>query len=105
MTSTINNINRSSTDALTNSASKTRSKASTESTTSGSGSQPATDDTVSISKESVHIRELQQQLDSISEIDSEKVDAIKQEIAKGNYPIDSNRIAENLISLEKALLE
>jgi len=104
MTNPINNINRSATDALTNNASKTSSKTSVEST-SGTGSQPAADDTVSISKESVHIRELQQQLDSISEIDSEKVDAIKQEIAKGNYPIDSNRIAENLINLEKALLE
>jgi negative regulator of flagellin synthesis FlgM len=104
MTSPINNINRAATNALTNNASKTESKNSAEST-SGSASQPAADDTVSISKESVHIRELQQQLDSISEIDSEKVDAIKQEIAKGNYPIDSNSIAENLINLEKALLE
>ena len=104
MTSPINNINRSVTDALTNSASNARSKTSAEPPT-GTGVQPTADDTVSLSKESVHIRELQQQLDSISEIDSEKVNAIKQEIAKGNYPIDSDRIAENLISLEKALLE
>ena len=104
MTSTINNINRSATDALTNNASKTGSKTSAENAT-GSESKPAAGDTVSISKESVHIQELQQKLDSISEIDSEKVDAIKQEIAKGNYPIDSNRIAENLIDLEKTLLE
>lgn len=102
MTSPINNINRSSTDALSSSTSKTRSKESAESKPTTSA---PTADTVSLSEETVHIRELQQKLDSISEVDSEKVEAIKQEIAKGNYPIDSNKIAANLIDLEKALIE
>jgi len=102
MTSPINHINRSTTNALNSNAGKTQEK-----TSADSAPQAPTDkeDTVSISQETVHIRELQSQLNSISEVDQEKVDAIKQEIAKGNYPIDQQRIAENLINLEKALTE
>jgi negative regulator of flagellin synthesis FlgM len=102
MTSPINHINRSTANALNNNANKTQ-----EQTTANSPAQsPAdTEDTVSISQETVHIRELQSQLNSISEVDQEKVEAIKQEIAKGNYPIDNEKIAENLINLEKALTE
>lgn len=102
MTSPINNINRSASNALSNNASKTQ----PESTTDKAVQTPAdTGDTVSISKETVHIRELQAQLNNISEVDMDKVESIKQEIAKGNYPIDNERIAENLINLEKALID
>lgn len=101
MTSPINNINRSTSHALSSDASKTRDKSSTESTAPATA---ATEDKVSISEETVHIRQLQSQLNSISDVDRSKVEAIKQEIAKGNYPIDKERIAENLINLEKALI-
>ena len=102
MTSSINNINRSASNPLSNNASKTQKETSAES----SVQTPADNgDTVSISKETVHIRELQSQLNSLSEVDMDKVESIKQEIAKGNYPIDNERIAENLINLEKALID
>ena len=103
MTSPINNINRSASNALNNNAGKTQEKSNAQ-----DKSLPSTDkteDTVSISSETVHIRELQSQLNNVSEIDMDKVEAIKQEIAKGNYPIDNERIAENLINLEKALTD
>ena len=103
MTSPINHINRSNTEALTSNTAKTRANAA-EKTESGSSAQPA-EDTVSLSQESVQVRELQQQLNSIPEVDAEKVAAIKEEIARGNYPLDPERIAENLINLEKALIE
>ena len=100
--SPINHINRSTTDAITSNTSKTRSSNKAE---VQQESRPVSDDTVSLSAESLQIGELKQQLDAISDVDAEKVAAIKQEIAKGNYPLDPERIAENLINLEKALLE
>ena len=35
--------------------------------------------------------------------DATKVAAIKQAIASGNYPLDSKRIAENFVALEKMI--
>jgi negative regulator of flagellin synthesis FlgM len=101
MTSPINHINRSTTDTVTSNTGKTREKA----PASTPVSRPAAEDTVSLSEESVQVRELQKQLNDIPEVDAEKVEAIKQEIAKGNYPLDPERIAQNLLNLEKALNE
>ncbi|MDH5471450.1 MAG: flagellar biosynthesis anti-sigma factor FlgM [Gammaproteobacteria bacterium] len=101
MTNPINNINRTATDALSNSNAKTKATVSAE--TGTTKTRPSSEDTVSLSAESSQIKSLQQQLDAVPEVDIEKVDAIKREIAKGNYPLDPERIAENLISLEKAL--
>jgi len=103
MTNPISNINRPATDSLTSNASKSRDKTSTD--TSNSSAAARSEDTVSLSAESNQVQQLQQQLESLPEIDSQKVESIKQEIAKGNYPLDAERIAENLIKLEKALLE
>ncbi len=103
MTSPISNINRPTTESVTSNAGKAKAKSANES--ASSASRPAADDTVSLSEESVQVRELQQQLGSIPEVDAEKVEAIKQEIAKGNYPLDPERIAENLLNLEKVLGE
>ncbi|MCW9012228.1 MAG: flagellar biosynthesis anti-sigma factor FlgM [Gammaproteobacteria bacterium] len=103
MTSPINHVNRSTTESLTNNTGKSRAK-STEHTQVEAENRTA-EDTVSLSEKSVQVRELQQQLSNIPEVDAEKVAAIKQEIAKGNYPLDPERIAENLINLEKALIE
>ena len=102
MTSPINNINRSSTESVTTNSSKARAKEAPESTPS---TRPAAEDTVSLSEESVQVGELRQQLNDISEVDTDKVEAIKREIANGNYPVDPERIAENLLNLEKALSE
>ena len=98
MTSPINNTNRPTTNTLSNHAEKSRAKPSDEASSDSA-------DTVSISAETVHIRELQSQLNNASEVDMDKVEAIKQEIAKGNYPIDKDSIAENFINLEKALID
>ena len=103
MTNSINNINRPPTDALN--PSNNKAKAQTSSSDSSAETRPASEDTVSLSAESGQVRSLQQQLDAVPEVDAEKVEAIKQEIARGNYPLDAERIAENLINLEKALSE
>jgi negative regulator of flagellin synthesis FlgM len=101
--SPIDKINRSVTDALTNNT-KTRAKSATTESTSQSN-RPASEDTVSLSEQSLQVRELQQQLDKIPEVDADKVKAIKQAIAQGNYPLDPAKIAANLLNLEKALSE
>ena len=102
MTSRINHINRSATESLAGNSTKTRAKSGSE-TQSTTPARAEPQDKVSLSEESLQVRELQQQLDSIPEVNAEKVAAIKQEIAKGNYPLDPERIAENLLNLEKAL--
>lgn len=101
--SPIDHINRSTTDALTNN-SKARSKPAGEQAASNStaAARPA-EDRVSLSEESLHVRELQQQLDQVPEVDAEKVNAIKQAIARGDYPIDAKKIAANVMNLEKIL--
>ena len=109
MTSPINNINRSTADSVGSSASRTREKSQATATNppaaQNESARPASADTVSLSAESMQVGELRQQLNSIPEVDAEKVAAIKEEIAKGNYPLDAESIAENLLNLEKALSE
>ena len=98
MNDPINTINRSPDNPISNNTGKAQAKESTESSTSDrSGSQ----ETVSLTSQS----ELKLHLDNASEIDSAKVEQLKQEIAKGNYPLDPQKIAENLIALEQSLIE
>lgn len=101
--SPIDHINRTTTDALTNNG-KARSKPDADQPSSGTpaAARPA-EDRVSISEESLQVRELQQQLDQVPEVDAEKVNAIKQAIARGDYPIDAKKIAANVMNLEKIL--
>jgi len=104
MTNSINGAPRNRSEILSDQSSKT---AKTEKTnTPVSNDQAAstnTADTVSITGEANRIRELQNSLADVPDIDIEKVEAIKNEIANGNYPIDPERIASNLIDLEKIL--
>jgi len=98
MNNPINPINRSPVNPISTNTGKTQAKESTESSTSNSASSQ---ETVSLSSQS----ELKLHLSNASEVDSAKVEALKQEIAKGNYPLDPQKIAENLISLEQSLIE
>ena len=101
MTNPINPLNRTSTGAVSSNAGKPQNSNNTKADAKASTSE----DTVSLSKGSLQVIELQQQLKNTPEVDSAKVEAIKQEIAKGNYPLDPDKIAQNLINLEKSLLE
>lgn len=101
--SPIDHINRSVTDALTSQA-KARSKTDADKTAGNTVSSPQpAEDRVSLSTESRQVRELQQQLEQVPEIDADKVQAIKQAIARGDYPLDTKKIAANLMNLEKIL--
>ena len=98
--SPIDKISRPTVDALSNNG-KSREKPVTSNSAAPS-KQPAADK-VSLSDESLHMRELQQQLEQVPEVDAGKVEAIKQAIARGDYPVDAKKIAANLMNFEKIL--
>jgi len=99
MNNPINPINRPPANPInTGSAKEQAAKENTESTANnGANAQ----ETVSLSAQS----ELKLHHNNASEVDSTKVEALKQEMAKGNYPLDPQKIAKNIINLEKSLIE
>ena len=99
MSNPINPINRSPASPINTGTGKAQEA--NESTESSASNKTSSQETVSLSSQS----ELKLHLNNASEVDSAKVEALKQEIAKGNYPLDSQKIAENMINLEKSLLE
>jgi len=104
MTNSINGAPRNRSEILSDQSNKTvKSEKANTSTDNSQSTSASTADTVSITGEANRIRELQNSLAEVPDIDMEKVEAIKQEIANGNYPIDAERIASNLIDLEKTL--
>ena len=106
MTNPINPVNRAATSSVNNNtpAGSQAGNASADATAKGS-SKPASEDTVSLSTRSQQVIELQQHLDSSTGIDRARVDAIKQQIAEGNYPLDAEKIAENMLKIEQSLIE
>lgn len=105
MTNPINPLGRSVAGSVNSNTERTQSSNAGNSAESGSSSRTNTEDTVSLSQESQQVSGLQQQLKDSPAIDQAKVDSIKQEIANGNYPLDAEKIAVNLINLEQSLLE
>ena len=55
-------------------------------------------DQVSISNETKEIQNIKETLENKPEIRQEKVDQIKNQIQNGNYQVDSQKIAEKIIS-------
>lgn len=104
MTNPINPANRGASNPVNNGAGKA-SQNNVDNAKADAKPNTTSTDTVSLSAGSQQVIELQTQLKNTSEVDSAKVEAIKQEIAKGNYPLDPEKIAENMINLEKSLLE
>jgi len=68
---------------------------------SGKTEQPA-GSTVSLTSSNI-LQELKQQIDSLPEVNSTKVDAIKQAITNGEYKPDPLVIAQKFIEIEKLL--
>ena len=105
MTNPINPLGRSAVGSVSSNTENAQSNKTNNSVESSSASRTNTEDTVSLSLESQQVSGLQQQLKDSPAIDQAKVDSIKQEIANGNYPLDAEKIAANLINLEQSLLE
>lgn len=54
-------------------------------------------DQMNISSKGLQIKKLADQLEAEPEVRAEKVASLKQEIARGNYHIDSEELAESLL--------
>ncbi len=67
---------------------------------SASGTSP---DSVSLSAEAQTMHKLESAIQSASDIDSEKVDAIKQAIAEGRFEINADRLAEAMLAQDELL--
>jgi len=106
MTNPINPINRGAANSVNNhSTASSRATDSNADVLAKNGNNAESEDTVSLSSRSQQVIELQQHLDSSTGIDRARVDAIKQQIAEGNYPLDAEKIAENMLKIEQSLIE
>lgn len=61
---------------------------------------PATDSQVKLSSQAQQLQAIEERLRELPEVDSARVEQIKQAIADGSYQPDSSRIADKLIALE-----
>ena len=62
------------------------------------------EDSVSLSGTAEQLGRIQARLDETPAIDRAKVEAIKTAIARGEYRVDAQKVAEQLIALEKERL-
>lgn len=61
----------------------------------------AADSEVKLSSQAQQLQAIEERLRELPEVDSARVEQIKQAIADGSYQIDSTRIADKLIALEQ----
>lgn len=64
-------------------------------------STSAADSQVRLSNQAQQLQAIEERLREQPEVNSARVDQIKQAIADGSYQVDSNRIADKLIALEQ----
>lgn len=57
-------------------------------------------DTVNLSGTAQTLQNQEAKINSMPDIDQEKVDRIKSELASGNYRIDSQKLAKNMASMD-----
>ncbi|WP_133012685.1 flagellar biosynthesis anti-sigma factor FlgM [Marinomonas flavescens] len=58
------------------------------------------EDTVKLSGAAQTLQNHESKINGLSDIDQKKVDQIKQAIASGNYKIDSQKLANNMASID-----
>ncbi len=66
---------------------------------------PETDGHVKLSAEAQHLKQLEVQLKSAPDVDSDKVNALRAAIADGSYQVNAERVAEKLLDFEAQLDE
>ncbi|WP_353135089.1 flagellar biosynthesis anti-sigma factor FlgM [Limnohabitans sp.] len=64
---------------------------------------PSLEKTASAGADKVTLSNVAQQVKAQPDFDRAKVEAIKQAIKEGNYPVNPRRIAENFVALEKMI--
>lgn len=72
----------------------------TDSTSSDSGSEKSTADSVSLSAGARGIAQIESEIKDLPEIDQSKVEAIKERIASGEYHINFEKVAQKMLDLD-----
>lgn len=68
--------------------------------TQGAGQAATADSQVKLSSQAQQLQAIEERLRDLPEMDSARVEQIRQAIAEGSYQPDSSRIADKLIALE-----
>ncbi|OUR82841.1 flagellar biosynthesis anti-sigma factor FlgM [Cycloclasticus sp. 46_120_T64] len=68
-------------------------------------SQPASEDSVSLTSTAARLQQIEQSLNEIPVVDSARVDSISQSIDDGQYQINDDKIADRIIKSESAIHE
>ncbi|MDH5180188.1 MAG: flagellar biosynthesis anti-sigma factor FlgM [Gammaproteobacteria bacterium] len=68
--------------------------------TGSSGSSAGSSDKVSLTDTAARLKALEQQLTSQPEVNSIKVDEVKDALSNGNYKVNPERIADKMLSFE-----
>lgn len=58
------------------------------------------DDTVNLSSAAQTLQQQKSKIDSLPDMDMEKVEQIKQAIAAGNYKVDTDKLANNMVAMD-----
>jgi negative regulator of flagellin synthesis FlgM len=65
--------------------------------------RPSTTDTVSLTDTAARLKGLENTIASLPVVDSQRVESIKKALANGSFPIDDQKVADKLVTLEHAL--
>ncbi|WP_461516028.1 flagellar biosynthesis anti-sigma factor FlgM [Porticoccus sp.] len=105
MKSIENDMNIKPTQADLSQGSQKASSASAKSSIESAGDSSAASDTdsVKLTSSAMEFLKLEEILNQIPEIDSGRISALKELIAKGEYQIDTDKIVSNLLQAEKEL--
>ena len=89
--------------ALRSTLDKVDNKSAAKAGVSGDASAAAQESKNSAGADQVSLSNVAQKVMAQPDFDRAKVEAIKQAIKEGNYPINPRRIAENFVSLERLI--
>jgi len=70
------------------------------SSSSSESQSSSTGDTVTVSSAARHMADLQQAVNDVPDIDTNRVAAVQQALGSGHYKIDAGKIADRMIQLE-----
>ena len=69
----------------------------------GSATTSRSGDHATITSTASQLHQIASAVDHTSDVDVKRVEAVRQEIASGNFEINANRIADKMISLDTSL--
>ena len=95
----ITNINSNRAQLSSNQSSSVKSRNEAKQSSQGEDSSSAAD-RVTLTNTASRLKNIEQQLNSSSSIDSARVSEVQSAISNGNYNVDADRIADKMLSFE-----